>query len=293
MSNLLMVLLSKRPALAGTVAIGAFVALFAVASPAAGIEPISAETCARMAAGNTISPTNPVGCDRLRTVSFDFSSVDGSPGRGSVVVLDAVAPAVAAIFDTLHARGFPLEQARPLEYFNGDDNASMDANNTSAFNGRVIAGTTSISMHAYGVAIDISPAWNPNIDINSDGTAVISPARAAHSHVNRQEPRAGRPDRPGMVEAVREVFEDHGFLQWGGDWNFPVDYQHFQIGTRALTEALVALPPAQGEAAYGRYVSDFHRCLATPGLPVDPAARRRACVAESIARTSPAASPLR
>ena len=287
-----MVLMSKRPALGGAIAIVVFTALFAMPSIAADIELISAETCARMVAGNTISPTHPVGCDRLRTVRFDFTAVDGSPGRGSVVVLDAVAPGVAGIFDTLYARGFPLEQAQPLEHFNGDDHASMDANNTSAFNGRVIAGATSISMHGYGVAIDISPAWNPNIDINNDGTAVISPARAAHSHVNRQEPRAGRPYRPGLVEAVRDVFEDHGFLQWGGDWNFPVDYQHFQIGTRALTEALVALPPAQGKEAFNRYVSDFHRCLSTHGLQVDPAARRRACVAESIARTSLVVSPL-
>jgi hypothetical protein len=277
---------SKRPALAGAIATGAFASLFAASSTAATIERISVETCAHMAAANTISPTNPVGCDRLRTVRFDFATVDGSPRQGSVVVLDAVAPAVANIFDKLYARAFPLEQARPLEHFNGEDHASMDANNTSAFNGRVIAGTTSISMHAYGVAIDLSPAWNPNIDINSDGTAVISPTRAARSHVNRQEPRAGRPDRPGLAESVRDVFEDHGFLQWGGDWNFPVDYQHFQIGTRALTEALVALPPAQGEEAFSRYVSDFHRCLATKNLQGDPVARRRACVAEAIARTS-------
>lgn len=281
-----MPLLPKRPALTGAIATGAFAAMFAASSTAATIEPISAETCARMAAGNTISPTNPVGCDRLRTVRFDFATVGGSPGQGSVVVLDAVAPAAAGIFDTLYARGFPLERAEPLEHFNGDDYASMDANNTSAFNGRDIAGTTSISMHAYGVAIDLSPAWNPNIDINCDGTAVISPARAARSHVNRQEPRAGRPDRPGLAEAVRDVFEDHGFLQWGGDWNFPVDYQHFQIGTRALTEALVALPPAQGEQAFSSYVSDFHRCVTTNSQQRDPVARRRACVAEAIARTS-------
>ena len=38
---------------------------------------------------------------------------------------------------------------------------SMSADNTSAFNFRVIAGTTLLSQHALGRAIDINPVENP------------------------------------------------------------------------------------------------------------------------------------
>lgn len=37
-----------------------------------------------------------------------------------------------------------------------NDNKSMSANNTSAFNYRVISGTKKLSNHSYGLAIDIN-----------------------------------------------------------------------------------------------------------------------------------------
>lgn len=46
----------------------------------------------------------------------------------------------------------------PIENFKGDDDASMVANNTSAFNCRFITGKTGVySNHSWGRAIDINP----------------------------------------------------------------------------------------------------------------------------------------
>ena len=32
-----------------------------------------------------------------------------------------------------------------------------------------------------------------------------------------------------MVEPIVEIFKKHGFSEWGGDWNSPIDYHHFQV----------------------------------------------------------------
>jgi len=61
-------------------------------------------------------------------------------------------------------RGFQIERITPIEEFNGDDDASMAANNTSAFNCRDVTGQPGkFSNHSWGRAIDINPLINPYV----------------------------------------------------------------------------------------------------------------------------------
>ena len=46
----------------------------------------------------------------------------------------------------------------------GKDPRSTNADNTSAFNCRLVEGTHDWSMHAYGLAVDINPCENVYID---------------------------------------------------------------------------------------------------------------------------------
>jgi hypothetical protein len=46
----------------------------------------------------------------------------------------------------------------------GSDPRSTDADNTSAFNCRLVDGTNNWSMHAYGLAVDINHCENVYID---------------------------------------------------------------------------------------------------------------------------------
>jgi peptidoglycan L-alanyl-D-glutamate endopeptidase CwlK len=59
--------------------------------------------------------------------------------------------------------GFPINKAVPIDdpAYSGDDELSMLDNNSSCFNGRVIAGTDRISMHALGLAVVLNPELNP------------------------------------------------------------------------------------------------------------------------------------
>ena len=128
---------------------------------------------------------------------------------GELVVLDAVADHVLAIFVALRNRGFPIASAKLMNHYRGSDDASMAANNTSAFNVRRVEGTNSISLHSYGVAIDLNPIQNPYVERGARGLEVDPPA--GKSYLRRQD------QRPGMAETVIDVFAHHGFAQWGGD----------------------------------------------------------------------------
>lgn len=79
---------------------------------------------------------------------------------------------------------------RVVDDFGGDDERSMLADNTSAFNCRLVPGTSAWAQHAYGLAVDINPLENPEI---RNGQA-DPPAAAAWADWTRRSPamiRAG------------------------------------------------------------------------------------------------------
>jgi hypothetical protein len=208
-------------------------------------------------------------------VSFQHRSLDGQGDKsGEVVVLDALAENVQVIFDTLYERGFPMAQSVLMEHYSGDDDASMAANNTSAFNGRPITGGNSWSNHAYGAAIDINPLQNPYISIAADGSAKIHPVNAARQTVNRFDYRPDKAQRVGMVEEVLDVFAENGFVHWGGYWNFPVDYQHFEVGSKNFIRQLVSSSPEQAGTLFKQHVTTYRSCMAGTEITPHEAARK-------------------
>ncbi len=237
----------------GSLCLALCASLMLHANAGAAVTPLSQQQCTAMQQRDVLSAANPVPCQRLAQVTFRYHDFNGKlRDDGLIVVLDAVAPQVQDIFDALAAQGFPLRQARPMEAFGGDDIASMTANNTSAFNGRPITGGNAWSKHAYGVAIDINPLQNPYIS-SQHGKQEILPAGSTASR------RA--PQRSGMAEAVRNIFFRHGFLIWGGDWKQPIDYQHFEIGSRKFIAQLLNMTPAAAKAAFASYANQYRTCM--------------------------------
>lgn len=103
------------------------------------------------------------------------------------------------------------------------DCASMAANNSSAFHYRRIAGTKTLSNHAYGMAIDINPAQNPYISFN---------AQAGYQNSYSYDPvfadrSSGAPHMITHDDLCYQIFARYGF-SWGGDWESSKDYQHFE-----------------------------------------------------------------
>ena len=153
---------------------------------------------------------------------FDFN---GQEQTGELICNKAIAQDMVEIFYELYRNEYQLERVRLIDEYGGDDTASMADNNTSCFNYRVVDGTTSLSKHAYGLAIDVNPYYNPYVvfNKNGDGDTYISPP-GSEIYADRSQNFAYKIDENDLCY---RLFTEHGFT-WGGNWNSLKDYQHFQ-----------------------------------------------------------------
>jgi hypothetical protein len=221
----------SAPALAGAVLMSTALAnvpragTSPVAPPfQATVEPIAGELAAEMT-GVSWRPGCPVPISELRLISMPHRGFDDRVHHGELVVHEDVAADVVSVFAGMYADAFPIRQIQRIEAYGGDDDASMAADNTSAFNCREITGGGAVSNHALGLAIDINPVENPYV---RDGT-VLPPAGA--DYLDRQDVR------PGMIVdgEVTAAFAEIGF-DWGGSWRTLKDYQHFEAPDRVAPD---------------------------------------------------------
>lgn len=154
--------------------------------------------------------------EQMTIVDVDYYSFDGNVHSGQIVVHKDLAKDIVGAFKLLLQEKFPIQSVIPVsdEQFCWNDDASIAANNTSAFNYRYVRGTQDISNHAYGKAIDINPKLNPYFP----GKKVFPP----HASYN--------PSTKGTILAnskLVQYFENLGW-QWDGSLSEDLDYQHFE-----------------------------------------------------------------
>ncbi len=159
-------------------------------------------------------------CKRQRLVTVKYYGFDNKIHQGQLVIDYALVGDIEEIFAFAFEKQFPMQSVIPVADLrfrknnHWDDNLSMAANNTSAFNYRLSTGSTQLSKHAYGRAIDINPWLNPYIK----GT-IISPSGARYL-----------PEQAGTLTAAHPLVQKFLQLgwQWGGNWKTLKDYQHFE-----------------------------------------------------------------
>jgi len=134
-------------------------------------------------------------------VTVNYLDFNGENKTGDIEVHNLVADEVVKIFDEIKESGFIIEKINTIDNYNYIDEESVKDNNTSGYNFRFIAGTTKLSDHAVGLAIDINSRLNPWVhpvalkfkyDTSIEGTIIAG-------------------------DDVCKIFED-----WGNP-----DYQHF------------------------------------------------------------------
>lgn len=155
----------------------------------------------------------------VHVLYYDFH---GEVQAGELVCNQAVAEDMIEIFQELYENQYPIEKIRLVDEYGGDDDASMEDNNTSCFNYRTVEGTNRLSKHAYGLAIDINPLYNPYIT-TKNGQTVVSPENGS-AFADRSREFAYKIDENDLCY---RLFTEHGFT-WGGSWKNSKDYQHFQ-----------------------------------------------------------------
>jgi len=152
--------------------------------------------------------------NELTLVDVEYYSFDEKLHRGQIVINKKVGKDIIALFSLIKELKFPIAKVIPAVKYNWDDEASMNDNNTVAFNYRKVKGSKVLSAHSYGMAIDINPLQNPHIQ-----GKITQPVNAKYD-----------PKVRGTIlrdsELVKE-FVKRGW-QWGGRWKSSKDYQHFE-----------------------------------------------------------------
>ena len=146
----------------------------------------------------------------------------GEELQGELVCHKDLADDLLAIFRELYQAKYPIERMVLIDEYDADDEASMRANNTSAFNFRKASGMRTLSKHSTGMAIDINPLYNPLVK-HREGRTRVYPSNAT-PYIDRSQ------DFPYKIvkgDLCYRLFKKYGF-SWGGDWKSSKDYQHFE-----------------------------------------------------------------
>jgi len=175
--------------------------------------------CLLMVLGASAQPEGVI-LDTLQVQHVDFQ---GKTQQGIIICNRAIAQDLREIFSELYRRKYPIERIRPISEYGDDDERSMQANNTSCYCYRPIEGSTKLSNHALGRAIDVNPLYNPCVRRKKDGTLLIQPA-TGRPYVDRSK---SFKYKITTKDLCYRLFIQHGF-RWGGSWRSLKDYQHFE-----------------------------------------------------------------
>jgi peptidoglycan L-alanyl-D-glutamate endopeptidase CwlK len=161
---------------------------------------------------------------RQRLLTVKYYATDKQVHQGQLVLDEELVSDIKRIFALALKEHFPIYSVIPIsdqrfrKEGRWDDELSMEANNTSAFNYREVTGGGRLSNHAYGRAIDINTFLNPYFKGD-----LILPRGATY------DPKVG-----GTFTADSQIVRE--FLRlgwtWGGSWKSPTDYQHFEKPAR-------------------------------------------------------------
>lgn len=167
-----------------------------------------------------------IGYDDLRYIRVRYYDFNGKVQSGELIVNRKIAKKMVQIFYELYKIKYRIQRMKLVDEYEADDEKSMRANNTSAFNYRTVSGSNKLSKHAMGFAIDINPRINPYI--NSGGK--LSPANAKAYRCRSRKKCKGKyaSYMIGANSKITKIFKKYGF-RWGGDWKYSKDYQHFEI----------------------------------------------------------------
>lgn len=172
---------------------------------------------------NSLPPETAITYEDLRYVHILHYDFSGESVEGELICNALIAQDLVEIFYDLYRAEYQIEKVRLIDEYLADDDLSMENNNTSCFNYRVVEGTEKLSRHAYGLAVDVNPFYNPYVRYNKDGSLHIDP-KGSEAYADRSKTFPFKIDENDLC---LRLFKEHGFT-WGGDWNSMKDYQHFQ-----------------------------------------------------------------
>lgn len=164
-----------------------------------------------------------ISLDDLSYLTLLYVNFDGQDMEGEMICNKEIAKDLLEIFKELYDNQYPIERIELVDVYQADDESSMENNNTSCFNYRMISGSNKLSKHSAGLAVDLNPLYNPAVSTAKDGSTKVEPATAS-AYIDRSQNFAHKIDTSDLAY---QVFTRHGFT-WGGNWHSKKDYQHFE-----------------------------------------------------------------
>ncbi len=164
-----------------------------------------------------------VAVEDLRYLLVLHRDGEGNAIVGEMVCASSIADDLMEIFKALYQAKYPIEKMRLIDYYDGDDEASMRDNNSSCFNQRDITAGGRRSKHSFGLAVDINPRYNPYYKVKASGKVIVKPDES----VEFLDRNAMFPYKIEKGDLCYRLFKAHGF-RWGGEWASSKDYQHFE-----------------------------------------------------------------
>ena len=161
--------------------------------------------------------------DDLRYLRLSHFDAGGKEHVGEMVCNKMIVNDLLEIFRELYRQKYPIQRIRLIDDYDADDERSMRDNNSSCFCFRRVSGTTKLSKHAMGMAVDINTLYNPYVRTGKDGRRIVEPA-TAEKYVDR---RKSFPYKIVKGDLLHRLFLQHGF-KWGGSWRTMKDWQHFE-----------------------------------------------------------------
>ena len=159
----------------------------------------------------------------LRYLRLTHVDAESKEHVGEMVCNKAIVNDLIEIFKELYRQKYPIQRIRLIDDYEAVDERSMRDNNSSCFCYRKVSGTTKLSKHAMGMAVDINTLYNPYVRTGKDGRRIVEPATAT-KYVDR---RKTFPYKIVKGDLLYRLFVQHGF-KWGGSWRTMKDWQHFE-----------------------------------------------------------------
>lgn len=146
---------------------------------------------------------------------------------GELIVATDLQDDFINIFKELFQAEYEIQSLYLIDnYWTGDptdtDTASIDENNSSCFMYRPATGSSKLSNHSYGRAIDINPQQNPYVSYRTGEPVWYH--ENANDYIDRD---TGLAHVITQEDICYQIFIKYGF-SWGGSWNTVKDYQHFE-----------------------------------------------------------------
>ena len=159
----------------------------------------------------------------LRYLRLSHFDAEKNEHVGEMVCNKVIANDLLEIFRELYRQKYPIQRIRLIDDYEAEDERSMRDNNTSCFCYRKVSGTTKLSKHATGMAVDVNTLYNPYVRTGKNGRRIVEPATAV-KYVDRSK---SFPYKIVKGDLLYRLFIRHGF-KWGGSWRTVKDWQHFE-----------------------------------------------------------------